>query len=195
MVRPGGPSLGSARAVAGVREARSSGVDRPWGGWVTCGAFFRGGGCSGAAAWGRMKSFVANAEAIQRKWYLVDAAGQPAGRLAVKIARVLRGRDLPTYTPHVDTGAFVVVVNAEKVRLTGRKEDQKLYKNFSGYPGGLKLRPARVIRQRNPERIIRQAVKGMLPRNKLSRQILKRLKVYAGPEHPHAAQQPQPMEV
>jgi large subunit ribosomal protein L13 len=128
-------------------------------------------------------------------WILVDAAGKPAGRLAVSIANALRGKDKPTFTPHVAAGDFVVVVNAGKVRLTGAKEDLKLYKNYSGFPGGLKVRSAAVIRRKDPTRIITQAVKGMLPRNKLSRTLMTRLKVYAGPDHPHAAQKPQPAGV
>lgn len=142
-----------------------------------------------------MKTFVAKAEEVQRKWYVVDATGKPAGRLAATIANALRGKDRPTYTPHVDTGAFVVVVNAEKIKLTGQKEDKKIYRDYSGYPGGLKKRSARTIRERNPGRIIAQAVKGMLPHNKMNRQTIKRLKVYAGPEHPHAAQKIEPLKV
>ena len=142
-----------------------------------------------------MKTTIAKIEDVERGWFLVDASDKPAGRIAVQIADVLRGKNKPTYTPHVDTGAFVVVVNAEKVKLTGTKDEQKIYKNYSGYPGGLKERPAKVIREKNPERIIEQAVKGMLPRNKQSRNIIKRLKVYAGGEHPHVAQKPQVLEV
>lgn len=142
-----------------------------------------------------MKTTVANIADVERSWFIVDAAEKPAGRIAVKIADVLRGKDKPTFTPHVDTGAFVIVINAEKVKLTGNKEEQKIYKNFSGFPGGLKQRPASVIRERDPERIIHQAVKGMLPRNKLSKHTITRLKVYAGGEHPHSAQKPQPLSV
>ncbi len=142
-----------------------------------------------------MKTTVANIADVERSWFIVDAAEKPAGRIAVKIADVLRGKDKPTYTPHVDTGAFVIVINAEKVKLTGNKEEQKIYKNFSGFPGGLKQRPASVIRERDPERIIHQAVKGMLPRNKLAKHTITRLKVYAGGEHPHSAQKPQPLSV
>lgn len=135
-----------------------------------------------------MKSFIAKKEDVIREWFVVDATDKPAGRLAVYIADILRGRDKPTYTPHVDTGAFVVVVNAEKVKLSGKKEEDKIYQDFSGYPSGLKQRPASVIRAKHPERIITQAVEGMLPKNRLSRQTMTRLKVYAGPDHPHAAQ-------
>lgn len=142
-----------------------------------------------------MKSTLLHPDDVSRKWYVVDAAGKTAGRLAVRIAEVLRGKDNPAYTPHVDMGNFVVVINAEKVRLTGSKEEQKIYKDFSGYPSGLKLRSAAVIRQQHPERIIMQAVKGMLPKNKLARKYMTRLRVYAGPEHPHAAQKPEPLVV
>lgn len=139
------------------------------------------------------KSYVAREDAVSRRWVLLDATNQPAGRLAVRIARTLRGKDKPTYTPHVDTGDFVLVVNAAKVALTGRKEEQKIYQDYSGYNSGLKRRPAAVIRRDHPERIIRQAVRGMLPKNRLSRGMLKRLKVYPGPEHPHQAQRPEPL--
>ena len=137
-----------------------------------------------------MKTTIAKYEDVKRQWFVVDATDKPAGRLAVKIANVLRGRTKPIYTPHVDTGDFVVVINAEKVKLTGGKEDQKIYKDFTGFPGGLKQKSARVVRAKDPGRIIHQAVKGMLPRNRSSRVIITRLKIYAGAEHPHAAQQP-----
>jgi len=126
---------------------------------------------------------------------VVDATDKPAGRLAVLIADTLRGRNRPTYTPHVDTGAFVVVVNAEKIKLTGNKEEKKIYQDYTGFNSGLKETTAKEMRARNPERIIEQAVKGMLPTNRQSRQTLKRLKVYAGASHPHAAQQTQPLEL
>ena len=141
-----------------------------------------------------MKTFVAKKEEVIREWFVVDAADKPTGRLAVFIADILRGRNKPTYTPHVDTGAFVVVVNAEKIKLTGNKEEGKIYQDFSGYPSGLKERTAATIREKNPERIITQAVEGMLPKNRLSRQAMTRLKVYAGPNHPHAAQNVQTLE-
>lgn len=137
-----------------------------------------------------MKTTIAREEDITRVWYVVDAADQPVGRLAVKIANLLRGRNKRDYTPHVDMGDFVVVVNAGRVGLTGGKEEKKIYKRYSGYPGGLKLETAGEVRKRNPTRIVTQAVHGMLPRNKLSRRMFRRLRVYAGPEHPHAAQQP-----
>jgi large subunit ribosomal protein L13 len=142
-----------------------------------------------------MKSFVPNEADIKRDWYVVDAADKPAGRLAVIIADALRGRDKPTYTPHVDTGAFVVVVNAEKIKLTGNKEENKIYQDYTGYSSGRTETKAKDIRAKNPERIIMQAVKGMLPTNRMSRQIITRLKVYTGPSHPHAAQQVQELNV
>lgn len=141
-----------------------------------------------------MKSFTANENDVQRDWVVIDAAGKPAGRLAVFIADLLRGRNKPTYTPHVDTGAFVVVVNAEKVKLTGNKETDKIYQDFSGYPSGLKERSAAVIRKSDPKRIIRQAVEGMLPGNRLMRRTITRLKIYTGPDHPHAAQKVRTIE-
>ena len=141
-----------------------------------------------------MKTFVPNEADIKRDWYVVDAEGKPAGRLAVVIADVLRGRNKPTYTPHVDTGAFVVVINAEKIKLSGNKNENKIYQDYSGYSSGRTETKAKDIRIRNPERIITQAVKGMLPTNRMSRDIITRLKVYVGPVHPHAAQQVQELE-
>ncbi|MEI6890784.1 MAG: 50S ribosomal protein L13 [Pontiella sp.] len=138
-----------------------------------------------------MKTFMPNEADIKRDWFVVDATDKPAGRLAVVIADALRGRDKPTYTPHVDVGAFVVVINCEKIKLTGNKEDKKIYQDYSGYSSGRTETTAKDIRKKNPERIITQAVKGMLPTNRQSRQILKRLKVYVGGEHPHVAQQVQ----
>lgn len=135
-----------------------------------------------------MKTFVANENDIEREWFVVDATDKSTGRLAVFIADLLRGRNKPTYTPHVDTGAFVVVINAEKVKLTGNKEENKIYQDFSGYPSGLQHRSAAVIRAKNPTRIITQAVEGMLPGNRLMRRTITRLKVYTGPNHPHSAQ-------
>ncbi len=142
-----------------------------------------------------MKTFMPKEADIVREWFVVDATDKPAGRLAVVIADALRGRDKPTYTPHVDTGAFVIVVNAEKIKLTGNKEEKKIYQDFSGFNSGLKETKAKEIREKNPERIIEQAVKGMLPSNRQTRQTLKRLKVYAGPSHPHVAQQAKPLEL
>jgi large subunit ribosomal protein L13 len=132
---------------------------------------------------------------VERKWYVVDAEGKSLGRLATEIARVLRGKNKPQYTPHVDTGDFVVVVNADKVIVTGRKAEQKVYRRHSGYPGGLKTTSYEQMMERQPTEILRKAVKGMMPRNRLARQQLRKLKIYAGPEHPHAAQNPQELEV
>ncbi|OUX38139.1 MAG: 50S ribosomal protein L13 [Kiritimatiellaceae bacterium TMED266] len=135
-----------------------------------------------------MKTFMPKEADIQREWLLVDATDLPTGRLAVVIADALRGRDKPTYTPHVDTGAFVVVVNCDKVKLSGNKEQDKIYQDYSGYSSGRTEKSAAAIRAKHPERIITQAVRGMLPTNRQSRQTMKRLKVYVGPDHPHAAQ-------
>ena len=142
-----------------------------------------------------MKTYVANAEDRQRDWVVVDASGQTLGRLATQIADVLRGKRKPEYTPHVDTGDFVIVINAEKIAVTGKKLSDKLYHRHSGYPGGLKTRTLQEQLDRRPEEVIRKAVKGMLPRNRLARRQITKLKVYAGPEHPHVAQKPQPMEI
>jgi large subunit ribosomal protein L13 len=142
-----------------------------------------------------MRTFVATPETRQRDWYVVDAEGKTLGRLATQIADTLRGKRKPEYTPHVDTGDFVVVVNAEKVRVTGDKRNAKLYHRHSGYPGGLRTRTLGEMRERRPEEVIRLAVRGMLPRNRLARQQLRKLKVYAGPDHPHAAQKPVELEV
>lgn len=139
-----------------------------------------------------MKTYTAKPEELERKWFVVDAADQVLGRLASRIAVVLRGKDKPAYTPHVDTGDFVIVVNAEKVKLTGNKETDKVYYRHSGYPGGIKSATVAQVRRKYPERLILQAVKGMLPKNSLGRGMLKKLKVYAGPEHRHQAQGPQP---
>ena len=140
-----------------------------------------------------MSTYSAKPGEIDRHWYVVDASEHNLGRLAVQIANVLRGKHKPTFTPHVDTGDFVIVTNASSVKLTGRKLDQKQYHRYSGYPGGLKSIVARTVREEDPERMIQQAVKGMLPKNRLSRQIIKKLKVYGGADHPHASQQPQPL--
>ena len=141
-----------------------------------------------------MKTYSAKTGEIAREWYLVDAEGRTLGRLATQIADTLRGKGKPQYTPHVDTGDFVVVVNAEKIAVTGKKLDDKMYYRHSGYPGGLRVRPLREQLERRPTEVLRKAVKGMLPRNRLARQQLTKLKVYAGPDHPHAAQQPKTME-
>ena len=142
-----------------------------------------------------MKSYMARPLEVERRWYVVDAEGQTLGRLATEIARLLRGKNKPQYTPHVDTGDFVVVVNAEKISVTGAKRQEKLYHRHSGYPGGLKTRTLNDMLERRPEEVIRHAVKGMLPRNRLARKQITKLKIYAGPDHPHAAQKPTPMEI
>ena len=142
-----------------------------------------------------MKTWNAKPGEIERRWYLVDAEGQTLGRLATHIADTLRGKGKPQYTPHVDTGDFVVVVNAEKIVVTGKKLDDKLYYRHSGYPGGLRTRSLREELERRPGEVLRRAVKGMLPRNRLGRAQLRKLRVYAGGEHPHVAQAPQPLEV
>jgi large subunit ribosomal protein L13 len=129
---------------------------------------------------------------VERAWFVVDASDYNLGRLATRVATVLRGKHKPIFTPHVDTGDFVVVINASKVNLTGGKLYQKHYHRYSGYPGGMRSIGAETVREEDPERMIQQAVRGMLPKNKLSRQIIKKLKVYPGAEHPHEAQQPQP---
>ncbi|THD34917.1 MAG: 50S ribosomal protein L13 [Rothia mucilaginosa] len=141
-----------------------------------------------------MKTFTAKPETVQRDWYVVDATGKTLGRLATELARRLRGKHKAEYTPHVDTGDFVIIVNAEKVALTGAKLEQKRAYRHSGYPGGLKSVNYAELLETNPVRAVEKAVKGMLPKNKLAAQQLKKLKVYAGPEHPHAAQQPKTYE-
>jgi large subunit ribosomal protein L13 len=141
-----------------------------------------------------MKTYSVKAGEIQRDWYVVDARDQVLGRLATEIAHVLRGKHKPTYSPHLDVGDFVVVVNAAEVRLTGKKAEQKEYFRHSGFMGGERLIPFRRMIERYPERVIRLAVKGMLPKNTLGRQMLRKLKVYGGAEHPHAPQKPQPFQ-
>ena len=142
-----------------------------------------------------MKTYVATPATRERSWYVVDASGKTLGRLATQVADALRGKRKPDYTPHCDVGDFVIVVNAEKVSVTGKKRDEKRYYRHSGYPGALRSRTLGEMLERRPEEVIRLAVKGMLPRNRLARAQLRKLKVYAGPEHPHAAQQPETMEV
>lgn len=137
-----------------------------------------------------MKSYMQKTAEVQRDWYVVDATDQTLGRLSTQIATLLRGKHKPTFTPHVDGGDFVVVVNAEKVRVTGRKDQQKMYYRHSGYPGGFKQIPYRRMLANHPDRIIRFAVKGMIPKTRLGLQLMRKLKVYAGPTHPHTAQQP-----
>ena len=141
-----------------------------------------------------MKTYSAKPGEITRDWYLVDAEGKTLGRLATQIADTLRGKRKPQYTPHVDTGDFVIVVNAEKIQVTGNKLDQKRYYRHSGYPGGLRSRTLREQLERRPTEVLRVAVKGMLPKNRLARQQITKLKIYAGPEHPHEAQNPRPLE-
>ena len=142
-----------------------------------------------------MKTFSAKEQDIERAWWVVDATDKTLGRLATEIASYLRGKHKPIFTPHVDCGDYVVVINAEKIHVTGRKMDQKMYYRHSGYPGGLKSINLRDQLAKNPERVIEAAVRGMLPKNRLGRRIYAKLKVYAGPEHPHAAQNPQPLEL
>jgi len=141
-----------------------------------------------------MKTYTAKPGEIERSWYVVDAESKTLGRLATQIADVLRGKGKPAYTAHVDTGDFVIVVNAEKIHVTGQKLDQKIYYRHSGYPGGLRTRTLREQLERRPEEVIRKAVRGMLPKNRLAAAQLKKLKVYAGPDHPHAAQNPEPLQ-
>ncbi|MCM8900352.1 50S ribosomal protein L13 [Caldicoprobacter algeriensis] len=142
-----------------------------------------------------MKTYVAKPDKITRKWYVVDATDKPLGRLASQIAKILRGKHKPIYTPHVDTGDYVIVINAEKVKLTGKKLDKKLYRHHTLYPGGLKEIPYRQLLETKPTFVIYHAVKGMLPHNRLGRKMLKKLKVYAGPNHRHEAQQPEILEL
>lgn len=136
-------------------------------------------------------TFMANAANIERKWYVVDAAGQTVGRLAAEVAKVLRGKNKPTFTPHVDTGDFVIVINAEKAVFTGKKLTDKMYFRHSGYPGGTTFTAAGKLMEKAPEKVIEKAVRGMLPKNRLGAQMYRKLNVYAGSEHPHAAQKPE----
>ena len=138
-----------------------------------------------------MKSYIAKAGDIQHNWYVIDAEGKTLGKLAAETAMILRGKKKPTYTPHMDCGDYVVVINAEKICVTGKKESDKIYKRHTGYPGGLREMTLAEMRAKKPEEIIRHAVKGMMPKGKLGRAMFKKLKVYAGPEHPHAAQKPE----
>lgn len=141
-----------------------------------------------------MKTISAKESDIQRDWYVIDAQGQTLGRLATRTASILRGKHKPLFTPHVDCGDYVIIINAEKVHVTGQKMSQKKYYRHSGYPGGLKEISLRDQLQKFPERVLESAVRGMLPKNRLGRQIFKKLKIYPGPNHPHQAQQPKPME-
>lgn len=137
-----------------------------------------------------MKTYSQKASEVQRDWYVIDASNQVLGRLATQVATLLRGKHKPTYTPSMDGGDFVIVVNAEKIRVTGSKEHQKVYYRHTGYPGGLRETSYLEMRQKHPDRIIRLAVKGMLPKNRMGRKLLRKLRIYAGPDHPHAAQKP-----
>ncbi len=141
------------------------------------------------------KTYVTKQEDIKREWYVVDATGKTLGRLAAQVASRLRGKHRPIYAPAVDAGDYVIVINAEKIRVTGRKLDQKIYYRYSGYPGGLKQITLRDLLKKHPVRAVEHAVRGMLPKNRLGRKMLKKLKVYAGPQHPHQAQQPKPLEL
>ena len=142
-----------------------------------------------------MKTYSAKPEDIKREWFLVDAEGKTLGRLASRIAEILRGKHKPLYTPHLDCGDYVIVINADKIRVTGRKLDQKIYYRHSGYPGGLKSISLRDQLQKHPERVLEAAVRGMLPKNRLGRKMFRKLKVYAGDSHPHQAQQPKLLEL
>lgn len=142
-----------------------------------------------------MKSYMAKAEEVQRKWYVIDAEGKVLGRMASEVAKILRGKNKPIYTPYVDTGDFVIIINADKVVLTGKKLDQKMYRKHSLHPGGLKETPYRKIMAEKPELAVYEAVKGMLPHNTLGRKMLKKLRVYKGPEHEHQAQKPDVLEL
>ncbi|MBD2162485.1 MAG: 50S ribosomal protein L13 [Limnothrix sp.] len=141
------------------------------------------------------KTALPSVNDVDRQWYVVDAAGQRLGRLATEVASVLRGKNKPTYTPHLDTGDFVVIVNADKVEVTGKKRTQKVYRRHSGRPGGMKTESFEKLQNRLPERIVEHAIKGMLPKNALGRQLFRKLKVYAGADHPHTAQQPQVLTI
>jgi len=142
-----------------------------------------------------VKTYVTKPDEVQREWFVVDASGKTLGRLATEVARILRGKHKPTYSPMIDVGDYVIVVNAEKVRVTGRKLTQKFYYRHSGYPGGFKQVSLRDMLARHPTRVIEYAVRGMLPKNALGRRMFKKLKVYAGPDHPHQAQNPKPLEL
>ena len=142
-----------------------------------------------------MKSFMASPSTVERKWYVVDAEGKTLGRLASEVANVLRGKNKPTYTPHIDTGDYVIVVNAEKIQVTGKKLDQKIYYHHSDYVGGMKETTLREMMNKKPEKVIELAVKGMLPKGPLGRQMYTKLHVYAGPEHNHEAQKPEVLEL
>ena len=141
-----------------------------------------------------MKTYIAKAQDQEKQWFVVDAQERVLGRLASFVASRLRGKHRPQYTPHVDTGDYIVVINADRINLTGRKLDAKMYHHYTGYPGGLKSKNARELLEKRPSEVINHAVRGMLPKNRLGRKMIKKLKVYAGPEHPHEAQQPQQLD-
>lgn len=138
-----------------------------------------------------MRSFIAKPHEVERKWYIIDAEGKTLGRLASEAASILRGKRKPIFTPHVDTGDYVIIINAEKVDVTGKKRQQKIYKRHTGYPGGLREITFEKLQAKKPDEIIRHAIKGMLPKGRLGRQMYKKLKVYSGPEHKHSAQKPE----
>jgi large subunit ribosomal protein L13 len=140
-----------------------------------------------------MSTFMAKKEEVKRDWYVIDATGKPLGRIASKVAMILKGKHKPTYTPHVDTGDHVIIVNADKVILTGKKMDNKMYYRHTGYPGGIKAQNFRSLMNKSPEKVMYKAVWGMLPHNVLGRKMIKKLKIYTGSEHPHEAQKPQPL--
>ncbi|MDD5922871.1 MAG: 50S ribosomal protein L13 [Eubacteriales bacterium] len=142
-----------------------------------------------------MKSYIAKPQEVERKWYVVDAEGKTLGRVASQVAAILRGKNKPTYTPHVDCGDYVIVINAEKVAVTGKKLNDKIYTSYSGFPGGKKEIPLKEMLDKKPEEVIRHAVKGMLPNGRLGRQMYKKLHVYAGPEHKHEAQKPELLDL
>ena len=142
-----------------------------------------------------MKTFMANPEQIERKWFVIDATGKTLGRLSSEVAKMLRGKNKPIYTPHEDTGDYVIIVNAEKIQVTGKKLDQKIYYNHSAYVGGMKETDLKTMLDKKPEKVIELAVKGMLPKGPLGRKMIKKLFVYAGPEHPHQAQKPESIEL
>lgn len=141
------------------------------------------------------KTFLPSKESLEPKWYVIDAADQRLGRLATEVARIMRGKNKPIYTPHLDTGDFVIIINAEKIQVTGKKRTQKIYRRHSGRPGGMKTETFDKLQARIPERIIEEAVKGMLPKNSLGRQLFTKLKIYAGPNHPHQAQMPETLTI
>ncbi|MCP4473782.1 MAG: 50S ribosomal protein L13 [Gammaproteobacteria bacterium] len=142
-----------------------------------------------------MKTYSANEQTAEQRWYIVDAENKTLGRMATQVARYLRGKHKPEYTPHVDVGDYIVVINAEKAYFSGKKRDDKMYHHYSGYPGGMKSRNLQMVLDSHPERVIESAVRGMMPKGPLGRKMLKKLKVYAGSAHPHDAQQPQPLQI